>query len=66
MEVNITRDSNLGRIIEAFVSSESEDGKFYKVNGIITGKEETWECTCPQNTMKGVECKHIQAVKEEI
>ena len=68
MEVQITKDEHAIRNIEAFVSSESEEGKFYKVTGQIkdAGAEEKWECTCPQNKMRGLECKHINAVKEQI
>lgn len=45
--------------IEAFVESETKEGTFYKVTyDIYNG----WKCTCPQNRIKGNECKHITEV----
>ncbi len=61
MNVNIIKNKQVYEI-EAYVES-SEEGKHYFVEAYDDG---VWRCSCPQNTHKNVECKHIKAVKESI
>lgn len=61
MRVEIVKNKRVYEV-KAFVESESEDGKFYYVSSF----DDIWGCTCPYNTNRGVECKHIRAVMEEI
>lgn len=48
--------------IEALVSSESQEGAYYRVN-LLDG---VWGCTCPYWQNREKECKHIKEVKESI
>jgi len=50
--------------VEAFVSSESKEGVFYKVNYIVVnGNTRNKTCTCPGYIHHGY-CKHIKEVLE--
>lgn len=50
----------------AIVESEANEGTFYKVD-LFAGQ---WKCTCPDFIQRradaGEDCKHIEAVKEDI
>jgi len=49
--------------IEAYVESETKEGMYY----LVTADDfNDWQCTCPQNRIREVECKHIKLLKEEL
>jgi uncharacterized Zn finger protein len=66
MEIEITKDEDTGRLIEAFVESESKEGTFYKITGLSYGNiRDNWTCTCPAGS-HGRNCKHIKETKEKL
>ena len=63
MGIEITKDENAGRIIEAYVESTTQDGIYYKVTGQIATEE--WTCSCPAGRHRH-ECKHIYEVRNSL
>jgi uncharacterized Zn finger protein len=60
MNIDIVKEEEI-YILEAYVESEIDEGKYYKVK---FGNEK-WSCTCPAGKNRG-KCKHIKAVMRHI
>ncbi len=66
MNLRIIKDEERGRMIEALIESETNEGSFYLTKLYLgVRKILSEECTCPNFKYRKT-CKHLKELKNEI